>query len=119
RSSNRTSKPRIERNAPRISLHNPLPVRRMIADGSRALQVVHLTQKKGRPQAALFDSRADRAALLRRRQLRRLRRLLGRLLLALGEDERVALEGDLAQAIHLGTGTGRNEPADDDVLLEP
>ena len=48
-------------------------------------------------------------ALFRRRQLRRLRRLRGSrfgcgLLLALLEDERVALAGDLAQPVHHGAG---------------
>src|SRR5262245_28568581 len=62
-------------------------------------------------------------ALFRRRQLRRLRRLRGSrfgcgLLLALLEDERIALAGDLAQAVHHGAGAGRDQAADDDVLLE-
>src|SRR5262245_42581274 len=62
-------------------------------------------------------------ALFRRRQLRRLRLLRGGrfgcgLLLALLEDERVALAGDLAQPVHHGAGAGRAQAADDDVLLE-
>src|SRR6516164_1826421 len=62
-------------------------------------------------------------ALFRCRQLRRLRRLRGGgfgrgLLLALLEDERVALAGDLAQPVHRGAGARRYQAADDDVLLE-
>ena len=62
--------------------------------------------------------------LFRRRQRRGCRCLglgrgLGRILLAFLEDERVALGGDLAQAVHHGAGAGRDQAADDDVLLEP
>src|SRR6266508_112213 len=65
----------------------------------------------------------DFRRLFRRRQLRRLRFLGGRLgggrfLLAFLEDERVALAGDLAQPVHHGAGSRRDQAADDDVLLE-
>src|SRR5262249_60201407 len=40
------------------------------------------------------------------------------LLLALLENERVALDRDLAQAVHQRTRAGRDQAADDDVLLE-
>src|SRR5215467_13701348 len=71
----------------------------------------------------LGANRLVTGALFRRRQLRRLRRLrrsgFGRgLLLALLEDERVALAGDLAQPVHHGAGARRYQAADDDVLLE-
>src|SRR5580704_1115302 len=59
--------------------------------------------------------------LLRRRQRRRLLRGFGlerRLLLALGENERVAFDRDLADLVHHGAGAGGDEPADDDVLFE-
>src|ERR1044071_742057 len=49
---------------------------------------------------------------------RRLGQLRLPLLLALLEDERVALGRDLAQAVHHRTGAGRDQAADDDVLLE-
>src|SRR5260370_27983647 len=59
---------------------------------------------------------------LRRRKLRRLfgggGRLGCRFLLALFENERVTLAGDLAQAVHHGAGPGRDQAAHDDVLLE-
>src|SRR6202161_139204 len=42
-----------------------------------------------------------------------------RLPLALGENERVAFDGDLADLVHHGAGAGWYQPADDDVLLEP
>src|SRR5262249_60634365 len=40
------------------------------------------------------------------------------LLFGLLEDERVALAGALAQPVHHGAGARRDQPADDDVLLE-
>src|SRR5208282_2651735 len=74
---------------------------------------------KWRPSLSLLTARP----LLRGRQRRRLsgsrsRGLRGRLLLALGEDELVALDGDLAQPVHHGAGPGRDQAADNDVLLE-
>src|ERR1700731_5167417 len=62
------------------------------------------------------------ARLLRRRQCRGLRGGFGpkrRLLLALGENERVAFDRDFADLVHHGAGAGGDQPADDDVLLEP
>src|SRR5689334_7650549 len=41
------------------------------------------------------------------------------LALALLEDERVALARDLAQRVHDRAGARRDQPADNDVLLEP
>src|SRR5262245_44101833 len=56
------------------------------------------------------------------RQGRRLGRSRGRfggcLLLALGKNELVALERDFAQLVHHRAGAGRDQTADDDVLLE-
>src|SRR6185312_12825543 len=66
----------------------------------------------GRP-STLFSAQP----LLRRRQRGRFG-LYGGLALAFGEDELIALDGDLADAVHLGAGAGGNQPADDDVLLE-
>src|SRR5579872_5351274 len=60
-------------------------------------------------------------ALFRRRQRRGLGggfRLYRRLLLPLGEDELVALDGDLADLVHHRAGPGWDQAADDDVLLE-
>src|SRR5215475_6198674 len=80
--------------------------------------------KKGPPEGGPFGAnRIAIGALFRRRQLRRLRSLRGSgfgcgLLLALLKDERVALAGDLAQPVHHGAGARRDQPADDDVLLE-
>src|SRR6202045_881443 len=62
------------------------------------------------------------AGLLRRRQCRGLRGGFGpqrRLFLALGEDERVAFDGDFAGLFPQGAGAGGDEPADNDVLLKP
>src|SRR6185437_13107700 len=70
----------------------------------------------GRP-STLFSAQP----LFRRRQRGRLGGrfgLDGGLALALGEDELIALDGDLASAVHLGAGAGGDQPADDDVLLE-
>src|SRR5580692_1293112 len=72
---------------------------------------------QGRPLISYLTAR-----LLRRRQSRGLLGGFGlerRLLLALGENERVAFDRDLADLVHHGAGAGGNEPADDDVLLEP
>src|SRR5262245_22671011 len=81
-------------------------------------------QKRSGPPAGGPDAH-DRIAsrLLCCRQLRRLRRLRGSrlggcFLLALLEDERVALARDLAQPVHHGAGSRRDQAADDDVLLE-
>src|SRR5262245_16069938 len=80
--------------------------------------------EKGPPEGGPFGAnRIAIGALFRRRQLRRLRRLRGSgfgggFLLALLEDERVALAGDLAQPVHHGAGARRDQAADDDVLLE-
>src|SRR5580704_12170501 len=46
-------------------------------------------------------------------------RLERRLFLALGENERVAFDRDLAELVHHRAGAGGNEPADDDILLKP
>src|SRR3954454_16185682 len=60
--------------------------------------------------------------LLRRRQRQRLRFGLRRndrsLPLALVENHLVALQRDFADAGHGGAGAGRNQTADDDVLLQ-
>src|SRR6201988_2896679 len=60
--------------------------------------------------------------LLRRRQRQRFRFGRGRhdrhLLLALVEDQLVALHGDFADLGHRGAGAGRDQSADNDVLLE-
>src|SRR5215471_17553933 len=79
--------------------------------------------KRGHPKMAPWRESTLTGALFRRRQLRRLRRLRRSrfgcgLLLALLEDERVALAGDLAQPVHHGAGARWYQAADDDVLLE-
>jgi hypothetical protein len=78
-------------------------------------------QRKSRPRAALrkFHSGALTGSLLRGGQP--LLRLFGRggVLLALLEDQRIAFDRDLAQEVHHGAGAGRDQAADDDVLLQP
>src|SRR5262245_29736078 len=58
--------------------------------------------------------------LLRRGKLRGSLLRLGprSVLLALLQNERIAAAGDLAHAVHDRAGAGRNQPADNDVLLE-
>src|SRR5215813_3237288 len=69
----------------------------------------------GGPSWVVCDERS--AGSLRRGQHRgRLGQLRLPLLLALLEDERVALGRDLAQAVHHRAGAGRDQAADDDVL---
>src|SRR5438552_8970117 len=73
--------------------------------------------------AGLFPKHRESArALFRRRQRQgfnfRSRRHDGRLLLAFVEDQLVALDGDFADLGHRGAGAGRDQPADNDVLLE-
>src|ERR1700761_9851731 len=80
----------------------------------------HAGDEKGPPTGRPSTLSSGRR-LLRRGQRGRLGGrfgLDGGLALALGEDERVALDGDLADTVHLRAGAGRDEPADDDVLLE-
>src|SRR5437879_3244084 len=80
-------------------------------------------EKMGPPGGGPCSCRALVARSLRRWQLYRLRRLGSScfgsgFLLALLENQRVALTGDLAQPVHHGAGPGRDQAADDDVLLE-
>src|SRR5579872_4865645 len=100
----------------------PLRIVRFAAIASFSILVPGATKKKGPPKRAALCIAYQRLPLLRRGQRRRLLGgrfgLDGGLAFALGKDERVALDGDLADAVHLGAGAGRNEPADDDVLLE-
>src|SRR6202048_4040768 len=72
--------------------------------------------------AGLFPNILNPRGLFRRRQRQRLdfgrRRDDRRLLLALVEDQLVALDGDFADLGHRGAGARRDQPADNDVLLE-
>src|SRR5262249_26683738 len=107
--------------ARRAERETPAPRLRRGRTGARRQRA---TMKKGSPEGdPLARIGFVIGALFRRRQLRRLRSLRGSrfgcgLLLALLEDERVALAGDLAQPVHHGAGAGRDQAADDDVLLE-
>src|SRR6516225_7564020 len=78
-------------------------------------------KRKGRPWAA-FRRLVMSARLFGGRERCRLGwsrgRFGGGFLLALGENELVALERDFAQAVHHRAGSGRDQTADDDVLLE-
>src|SRR6202140_4200280 len=82
--------------------------------------LLHPGYKKGPPTwRPLIAFSAEQ--LLRRRQCRGLRGGFGperRLLLALGENERVAFDGDFADPVHHRACSRRDQPADDDVLLE-
>src|SRR5262245_12769114 len=103
-----------------LSERSPLPRLRRGRTGARRQRA---TMKRGRPKATPWRIGFVIGALFRRRQLRWLRRLRGSrfgcgLFLALLEDECVALAGDLAQPVHHGAGAGRDQAADDDVLLE-
>src|SRR5258708_25578281 len=77
--------------------------------------------KKGRLSPALFTS-CIRAALFHGRQRQRFdfgsRGHDRRLLLALVENQLVALDRDFADFGHRGSGARRDQPADNDVLLE-
>src|SRR5438552_3260026 len=73
--------------------------------------------------AGLFPKHRESARVLFRRGQRqgfdfRSRRHDRRLFLALVEDQLVALDGDFADLGHRGAGAGRDQPADNDVLLE-
>src|SRR6516165_7840659 len=72
--------------------------------------------------AGLFLRLSWLTSLFRRRQRQRLdfgrSRHDRRLLLALVEDQLVALHGDFAALRHRRAGARRNQPADNDVLLE-
>src|SRR5579883_273250 len=78
-------------------------------------------RKKGPPWGGPLISSVP-AKLLRRRQRCGLGGAFGldrRLLLALSENERIALDRDFADLVHHGAGAGRDQPADNDVFLEP
>src|SRR5215211_3137391 len=75
-------------------------------------------EAKRPPRGAAFLLWNDAGRLFRGRQWHRLGRLFGGLALALFKDERIALDGNLAQLVHLCAGAGRDQPADDDILLE-
>src|SRR5581483_10381645 len=80
-----------------------------------------ITKKAGARPAFSFDVSLSRN-LLRRRQRQRFGLGRGRhdrrLLLALVQDQLVALDRDFADLGHRGAGARRDQPADDDVLLE-
>src|SRR6516164_3923345 len=81
--------------------------------------IVAWQKQKGRRLAAL--RLVFVCSSLRCRQSSRLGRCLGlhgSLLLAFGEDELIALDGDLAELVHHRPGSRRDQPADDDVLFE-
>src|SRR4051812_20449233 len=79
--------------------------------------------KKGRLEAGLFHNIVNPRSLFRGRQRQRFdfrsRWHDGCLLFAFVENQLVAFDGDFADLGHRGAGARRNQPADNDVLLQP
>src|SRR6266851_5339795 len=89
---------------------------------SRSEKIIRAPHKEKAGARPAFSVVAIRCRSFRRRQRQRLdfrsRRHDRRLLLALVENQLVALDRDFADLGHRGAGARRDQPADDDVLLQ-
>src|SRR5215510_9772202 len=98
------------------------PEGKMNKAGSRTAAMKKNKKAGAWPAFSHLYFRTSPEALLRRRQSQRFRFRRGwhdrRLLLALVEDQLVALDGDFADLGHRGAGARRDQPADNDILLE-